>query len=37
VEAYRKQASEAMSAIPPKADKRGATSDVRYGPLADIM
>ena len=25
-----------MSALPPKADIRGATKDVRYGPQADI-
>jgi hypothetical protein len=25
-----------MSALPPKADMCGATSDVRYGPIADI-
>jgi len=27
---------EAMSALPPKADMCGATTDVRYGPKADI-
>jgi len=26
-----------MSALPPKADMCGATSDVRYGPKADIV
>jgi hypothetical protein len=26
----------AMSALPPKADMCGATSDVRFGPIADI-
>jgi hypothetical protein len=26
-----------MSALPPKADMCGATSDVRYGPKADIQ
>jgi hypothetical protein len=25
-----------MSALPPKADMCGATSDVRFGPIADI-
>jgi hypothetical protein len=25
-----------MSALPPKADMRGAARDVRYGPIADI-
>jgi hypothetical protein len=25
-----------MSALPPKADMCGATTDVRYGPIADI-
>jgi hypothetical protein len=25
-----------MSALPPKADMFGATTDVRYGPIADI-
>jgi len=25
-----------MSALPPKADMCGATSNVRYGPIADI-
>ena len=27
---------QAMSALPPKADMRGATTDVRFGPIADI-
>ena len=26
-----------MSALPSKADMRGATRDVRYGPIADIL
>jgi hypothetical protein len=26
-----------MSALPPKADMCGATSDVRYGPKADMV
>jgi hypothetical protein len=25
-----------MSALPPKADMRGAATDVRFGPIADI-
>jgi hypothetical protein len=28
--------AEAMSALPPKADMRGATRDVRFVPIADI-
>jgi len=30
------KAPTAMSALPPKADMCGATSDVRFGPIADI-
>jgi hypothetical protein len=26
-----------MSALPPKADMCGATTDVRFGPIADIL
>jgi hypothetical protein len=30
------QCEKAWSALPPKADMRGATGDVRFGPKADM-